>query len=554
MLRLTELKLPLGHEEGALKSAILARLKIQAQDLVGFSVFRRATDARKRTAIALTYTLDLEVANEAALLKRFANDRNLARAPDMNYRFVTRAPAGPITRPVVVGAGPCGLFAGLVLAQMGFRPIILERGKVVRERTKDTWGLWRRSVLNPESNVQFGEGGAGLFSDGKLYSQIRDPHHHGRKVLTEFVEAGAPPEILSVGKPHIGTFRLVTIVENMRRTIEALGGEYRFESRLEDIEIEQGRDGLRHVRGVILADGTHIAADHVVLAVGHSARGTFQMLWERGVAIEAKPFSIGVRIEHPQSLIDRCRYGAMGGATGGAGAGHPVLGAADYKLVHHCANGRSVYTFCMCPGGTVVAAASEPGRVVTNGMSQYSRNERNANAGIVVGITPADYPGHPLAGIAFQRHWEERAFAAGGSSYAAPAQLVGDFLAMKASTALGDVIASYKPGVHMTDLSGCLPDYAVEAIREAIPAFDRQIRGFAMADAVMTGVETRTSSPIRIGRDDSYQSTNTRGLYPAGEGAGIAGGILSAGVDGIRIAEAVALSMAGSAAARGGGS
>ena len=541
MLRLTELKLPLGHEEGAIRSAIIDRLRIPAQDLVGFTVFRRATDARKPNAIALTYTLDIEVAHEAAVLKRFARDRNLVRAPDMNYRFVTRAPAGPAARRVVVGAGPCGLFAGLVLAQMGFRPIILERGKVVRERTKDTWGLWRRSVLNPESNVQFGEGGAGLFSDGKLHSQIRDPHHHGRKVLTEFVEAGAPPEILSAGKPHIGTFRLVTIVENMRRTIEALGGEYRFESRLEDLEIEVGRDGLRQVRGVILADGTHIAADHVVLAVGHSARSTFQMLWDRGVAIEAKPFSIGVRIEHPQSLIDHCRYGA----SGGAGAGHPVLGAADYKLVHHCANGRSVYTFCMCPGGTVVAAASEPGRVVTNGMSQYSRNERNANAGIVVGITPADYPGHPLAGIAFQRHWEERAFAAGGASYAAPAQLVGDFLAMKASRALGEVVPSYKPGVHLTDLADCLPNFAVAAIREAIPAFDRQIKGFAMADAVMTGVETRTSSPIRIGRDDSYQSTNTRGLYPAGEGAGFAGGILSAGVDGIRIAEAVALSIVG---------
>jgi uncharacterized protein len=546
MLRLTELKLPLGHEEGAIRAAVLKRLKLSPRDLVGFSVVRRATDARKRTAIALTYTLDIEVAGEAALLKRFVNDRNVSRAPDMNYRFVTRAPAGSTAQPVVVGAGPCGLFAALVLAQMGFRPIILERGKVVRERTKDTWGLWRRSVLNPESNVQFGEGGAGLFSDGKLASQIRDPRHHGRKVLTEFVEAGAPPEILTVGKPHVGTFRLVTIVENMRRTIEALGGEYRFESRLEDLEIEQGRDGLRHVRGVVLADGTHIAADHVVLAVGHSARGTFEMLWDRGVAIEAKPFSIGVRIEHPQSLIDRCRYGARAGE----GAGHPELGAADYKLVHHCANGRSVYTFCMCPGGTVVAAASEPGRVVTNGMSQHSRNERNANAGLVVGITPADYPGHPLAGIAFQRHWEERAFAAGGATYAAPAQLVGDFLAKKASNGLGDVIPSYKPSVHMTDLANCLPDFAVEAIREAIPGFDRQIKGFAMADAVMTGVETRTSSPIRIGRDDSYQSTNTRGLYPAGEGAGFAGGILSAGVDGIRIAEAVALSIMGIAAAR----
>jgi hypothetical protein len=548
MLRLTELKLPLDHEQGAIESAILKRLKISASDLIGYSVFRRATDARKRNAIALTYTLDIEVADEAALLKRFAGDRNLARAPDMSYRFVTSAPATATLRPVVVGAGPCGLFAALVLAQMGFRPLILERGKVVRERTKDTWGLWRRSVLNPESNVQFGEGGAGLFSDGKLHSQIKDPRHHGRKVLAEFVAAGAPPEILTVGKPHIGTFRLVTIVENMRRTIEALGGEYRFESQLEDIEIDTGSDGVRRVRGVMLADGSHIAADRVVLAVGHSARDTFQMLWDRGVAIEAKPFSVGVRIEHPQSLIDRCRYGAH---TGG---GHSALGAADYKLVHHCANGRSVYTFCMCPGGTVVAAASEPGRVVTNGMSQYSRNERNANAGIVVGVTPADYPGHPLAGIAFQRLWEERAFAAGGADYAAPAQLVGDFLAKKASTALGDVIPSYKPRVRMVDLAACLPAFAVAAIREAIAGFDRQIKGFAMADAVMTGVETRTSSPIRIGRDDTFQSINTRGLYPAGEGAGFAGGILSAAVDGIRIAEAVALSIAGAAAARGGGS
>jgi uncharacterized protein len=537
MLRLTDLKLPLGHDEGAIKAALLKRLKIPARDLVGFSVFRRATDARKKAAITLTYTLDVEVTDEAALLERFAKDRNLSRAPDMSYRFVARAPAGAASRPVVVGAGPCGLFAALVLAQMGFRPIILERGKVVRERTKDTWGLWRRSLLDPESNVQFGEGGAGLFSDGKLHSQIKDPRHHGRKVLTEFVAAGAPPEILTLGKPHIGTFRLVTIVENMRRSIEALGGEYRFESRLEGLDIEPGRDGLRHVRGVILADGSHIATDHVVLAIGHSARNTFHMLSECGVAIDAKPFSIGVRIEHPQSLIDRCRFGE--------GAGRPELGAADYKLVHHCANGRAVYTFCMCPGGTVVAAASEPGRVVTNGMSQYSRNERNANAGIVVGITPADYPGEPLAGIAFQRHWEERAFAAGGGGYIAPAQRVEDFLATRASTALGDVIPSYKPGVHMADLAACLPDFAVAAIREAIPAFDRQIRGFAMADAVMTGVETRTSSPVRIGRDASLQSINTRGLYPAGEGAGYAGGILSAAVDGIRVAEAVALTMTG---------
>jgi uncharacterized FAD-dependent dehydrogenase len=542
MLRLTELKLPLDHDEDELKAAVLRRLAIGPQDLVGYSVFRRAVDSRKRSAIALIYTLDIDVKNEAALRERFAGDRNVSPSPDVNYRFVAHAPERLASRPVVIGTGPCGLFAGLILAQMGFRPIILERGKVVRERTKDTWGLWRRSVLNTESNVQFGEGGAGTFSDGKLYSQIKDPHHHGRKVLTEFVKAGGPEEILTVAKPHIGTFRLVTIVESMRETIESLGGEYRFGSRVDDIAIEERANGRRQVVGVVLADGAQIATDHVVLAIGHSARDTFQMLYDRGVAVEAKPFSIGFRIEHPQSMIDRCRYGGI--------AGHPLLGAADYKIVHHCANGRSVYSFCMCPGGTVVAATSEVGRVVTNGMSQYSRAERNANAGIVVGITPADYPGHPLAGVAFQRHWEERAFVAGGATYAAPAQRVGDFLKGRASTALGEVIPSYQPGVRPTDLATCLPDYAIAAIREALPAFDRQMKGFAREDAVLTGVETRTSSPIRIPRDGSFQSTNTRGLYPAGEGAGYAGGILSAGVDGIRVAEAVALSINGAAAVK----
>jgi uncharacterized FAD-dependent dehydrogenase len=535
MLRLTELKLALDHAEDEIKAAVLKRLNLKPQDLIGVSVYRRAVDARKRSAIALTYTLDIEVRNEAAVMKRFAGDRNVVPTPDESYRFKARATDPPASRPVVIGTGPCGLLAGLVLAQMGFRPLILERGKVVRERTKDTWGLWRRSVLNPESNVQFGEGGAGTFSDGKLYSQIKDPHHYGRKVLTEFIKAGAPPEILTVAKPHIGTFRLVTIVEQIRASVEALGGEYRFQSKVEDIEIDVRTDGTRQVRGVVLADGSHIATDHVVLAIGHSARDTFQMLFDRGVAIEAKPFSIGARIEHPQSLIDRCRYGER--------AGHPLLGAADYKLVHHASNGRSVYSFCMCPGGTVVAAASEPGRVVTNGMSQYSRNERNANAGIVVGITPADYPGHPLAGVAFQRHFEELAFAAGGGTYAAPAQRVDDLLARRASTTLGEVVPSYRPGVRPTDLAACLPDFAVAAIREALSAFDRQIKGFALPDAVLTGVETRTSSPIRIRRDDSFQSVNTCGLYPAGEGAGYAGGILSAGVDGIRVAEAVAASM-----------
>ena len=537
MLRLTELKLPLGHGDGDIAAAILERLRIKPEDLRSYSVFRRAIDARKRSAIALTYTLDIDVKNEAAVLARGKKDVHLSLAPDMGYRSVAQAAEPLPPRPVVIGTGPCGLFAGLILAQMGFRPIILERGKVVRERTKDTWGLWRRSVLNPELNVQFGEGGAGLFSDGKLYSQIKDTHHYGRKVLTEFVKAGAPSEIEFIAKPHVGTFRLVTVVENMRESIEALGGEYRFSSKVTDLDIEQRPDGTRQVRGVVLEDGAQIAANHVVLAVGHSSRDTFTMLFDRGVAIEPKPFSIGVRIEHPQSLVDRCRYGGF--------AGNPILGAADYKLAHHCSNGRSVYSFCMCPGGTVVAATSEPGRVVTNGMSQYSRNERNANAGIVVGVTATDYPGHPLAGVAFQRHWEERAFEAGGGTYAAPAQRVGDFLAQRPSTALGEVVPSYRPGVNPTDLAPCLPDYAVAAIREALPAFDRQIKGFASDDAVMTGVETRTSSPIRIRRDDSFQSLNTKGLYPAGEGAGYAGGILSASVDGIRVAEAVARNITG---------
>ncbi len=531
MLRLTEIKLPLDHPPEAIEQAAIAKLGIAPQDMISCTVFKRAHDARRKSAITLTYALDVEAKNEAAVLKRFVKDANVKPTPDMEYRFVAKAPAKLPTRPLVIGAGPCGLFAALILAQMGFRPIILERGKVVRERTKDTWRLWRQSQLTPESNVQFGEGGAGTFSDGKLYSQIKDPRYLGRKVLAEFVKAEAPPEILTEAHPHIGTFRLVKMVENMRATIELLGGEYRFQSRVVDIDI----DDTRHVRGVTLANGEHIEASHIVLAIGHSSRDTFQMLHDRGVYTEAKPFSIGFRIEHPQSLIDAARFGPF--------AGNPILGAADYKLVHHASNGRDVYSFCMCPGGTVVAAASEEGRVVTNGMSQYSRAERNANAGIVVGITPEDYPGGPLAGIAFQRKWEEAAFAAGGRNYKAPAQRVGDFLAGKPSSALGKVTPSYKPGVTPTDLSVCLPDYAIAAIREAIPAFGRQIKGFDMADAVFTGVETRTSSPIRIKRDDAFQSMNTKGLFPAGEGAGYAGGILSAGVDGIKIAEAVAKSM-----------
>ena len=525
MLRLTDIKLPLDHSPEALKAAILKKLKLPAEALLEWHVFRRGHDARNKNAISYIYTIDVTLKDESRA------PGNVRPAPDMDYRPVAKPP-GRFQRPLVIGAGPCGLFAGLILAQAGFRPIILERGKEVRTRTKDTWSLWRRSVLNPESNVQFGEGGAGTFSDGKLYSQIKDPRHLGRKVLIEFVKAGAPEEILTEAHPHIGTFRLVTMVESLRKTIEGLGGEYRFQSKVADLLL----DDSRRVRGVKLESAHEIASDHVVLALGHSARDTFQMLHDRGVDIEAKPFSLGFRIEHPQGMIDKARFGRS----------IPQLGAADYKLVHHAKNGRSVYSFCMCPGGTVVAATSEPGRVVTNGMSQYSRNERNANAGIVVGITPEqDYPGHPLAGIELQRQWESTAFIAGGGTYAAPAQLVGDFIVGRASAGLSDVIPSYRPGVTPTDLAACLPAYAIEAIREALPAFGRQIKGFDRTDAVLTGVETRTSSPVRIRRGEDFQSLNTRGLYPAGEGAGFAGGILSAAVDGIRVGEAIAKSIAG---------
>ncbi|MET3117967.1 putative FAD-dependent dehydrogenase [Undibacterium sp. GrIS 1.8] len=531
MLRLTDIQLPLDHPESAIKIAILQRLDITESDLVSFTVFRRSYDARKKSAIVLIYTIDVETTKDAQLLSLLKNKPNIGITPDTSYHFVTQAKSAPEVRPVVIGFGPCGLFVALILAQMGFRPIVLERGKNVRERTKDTWGLWRKRELQPESNVQFGEGGAGTFSDGKLWSQVKDPKHYGRKVLTEFVTAGAPPEIMYVSKPHIGTFRLVKMIEEMRANIESLGGEIRFEQKVSDIEITDGQ-----INGVHLADGSYIATNHVVLAVGHSARDTFKMVHQRGIYVEAKPFSVGFRIEHPQSIIDKARFGPN--------AGNKILGAADYKLVHHASNGRSVYSFCMCPGGTVVAAASEPGHVVTNGMSQYSRNERNANSAIVVGITPTDYPEHPLAGIDFQRKLESLAFHLGGENYNAPGQLVGDFLANKPSTELGSVEPSYKPGITLCDLAAALPDFAIEAIREAIPAFDKQISGFAMKDAIITGVETRTSSPIRIKRDDvSLQSINTKGLYPAGEGAGYAGGILSAAIDGIRVAEALALDM-----------
>ena len=580
MIRLSELKLPLDGAfdppdtasnpalyPPSLAPLIAQTLGISLDAIADWKVFKRSFDARQKLQVVYIVDVQLHDSSKAQqLLQQHAQHPHIQATPDMQWHPPVQAPADWPTlsavRPVVVGFGPCGMFAALVLAQMGLKPIVIERGQAVRQRTQDTWGLWRKSVLKPESNVQFGEGGAGTFSDGKLYSQIKDPRHLGRKVMNEFVRFGAPEEILWAAHPHIGTFKLVKVVEGLRAEIIRLGGEVRFAQRVTDIRYDDQRQ-LQALQVLKQDSGEsyELPAHHVVMALGHSARDTFTMLHRHQVAMQAKAFSIGVRIEHPQSVIDRARWGKH--------AGHPMLGAADYKLVHHASNRRAVYSFCMCPGGTVVAATSEAGRVVTNGMSQYSRNERNANAGMVVGIDPSDYPTdaasfeaalgqevgnavrldtldtvdgfHPLAGMVLQRQLEAAAFIAGGSNYHAPAQLVGDLLADVPSTALRSVEPSYKPGVHMTDLRHVLPSFAIDAMREALPVFGRKIKGFDMADAVLTGVETRTSSPLRIERGKDLQSPNMHGLFPGGEGAGYAGGILSAGVDGIKLGEAVAM-------------
>lgn len=533
MIRVTEVKLPLDHDEADLKQVLYNRLKQFPSE---YQVIRRGYDARRRGDIQLVYTIDCSIDNEEEFLRNHSLDRNLSKTPEVRYQFVMSRQTGEkiasqasYVRPIVIGAGPCGFMAGLLLAQMGLRPLILERGKAVRERTVDTFAFWRQSKFNPDSNVQYGEGGAGTFSDGKLHTQISDPYHYGHKVLTEFVRAGAPEEILYVSKPHIGTFRLVSMVEKIRQEIESFGGQYRFNTYVQKILMNKNRQ----IVGVRLVDGQEIQTNHIILATGHSAREMMYTLYEDGVEIQAKPFSVGVRIEHPQTLIDKARFGSQ--------AGHQLLGAADYKLVHHDADKRGVYSFCMCPGGTVIAAASEEGGIVTNGMSQYSRAERNANAAIVVGVKPErDYAGHPLAGIAFQRDLERKAFQLGGANYKAPVQRVEDFLLGRATRTLGSVVPSYKPGVEPDDLAEILPSFVINGIREALPAFNRKLSGFNFADAVMTGVETRTSSPVRIPRMDDGQSVNTSGLYPAGEGAGYAGGIMSAAIDGIKIAEKVA--------------
>ena len=515
MIELKDVSLPL---DGDLKTACAKKLRVSAADVLDARLLRRSVDARKKDNVHFTVT--------AAVSLRRGEEKYPPYVP-WTPPAVAVLPQKPRHRPVVCGAGPAGLFAALTLARAGAEPLLLERGGCVEERKADVERFLATRRLDTESNVQFGEGGAGAFSDGKLTTGTHDVR--GRQVLRDLAAAGAPEEILWQAKPHIGTDRLPETVRGLRRMILAAGGEVRFRTRLTDMEIQNG--ALRGITASSAAGEEYISADALVLAAGHSARDLFALLHEKGVNLRQKPFSMGVRCEHPQALIDRAQYGAF--------AGHPALGAADYKLAVHLPDGRGVYTFCMCPGGSVVAAGSEDGHLAVNGMSPFARDGENANAALLCEVRPEDFDSaHPLAGVELQRKWERAAFLAGGGDWRAPAQLLGDFLAGRPSAQGGAVTPTYPLGVRWGTLEGCLPGFVLSSLREAVPLFDRKLRGFAYPEAVLTGIESRSSSPVRILRDGTGQAS-IRGLFPCGEGAGYAGGILSAAVDGIRQAEAV---------------
>lgn len=533
MLRIQNIKVPIEkaknkeEERRAILDQIIKKTGSKRDEIKNVSIYKKSIDARKKNEIFFVYACDFESGQEDRLLKK-ARKLSLMQTPDMSYQEVISGDEELVNRPIIVGSGPAGLFAGLFLARRGYRPILLERGDDVDTRTRKIERFWQEGILDPESNVQFGEGGAGTFSDGKLTTLIND--RRCRNIIEEFIEAGAPEDILYKSKPHIGTDILRATVKNLREKIIDLGGEVRFGSKLTDILIKDNQ-----VVGITINGKETLPCDVLLLAIGHSARDTFELLYNRGLHISQKAFSIGVRVEHRQKMINSAQYGDNQEVSS-------ILGAADYKLSYHSANGRSAYTFCMCPGGTVVAAASEENTVVTNGMSEYKRDAENANAALLVNVTPQDFGSdHPLAGVEFQRRWERLAFEAGGGNYFAPAQTIGSFLKRndkRELLCLGEVRNSYRPGITLTEIENCLPDYVVETMREALLHFDEKLKGFASPDGLLTGVETRSSSPIRINRDENHLS-NIGGIYPVGEGAGYAGGIMSSAVDGVKTAEKV---------------
>ena len=531
LIRIEEIVLGLEEDESFFVELIVAILGLPEEEIVDYVVAKKAIDSRKKEKIVFVYSVDVEIRNPeayfsktSAMIKGKVKRHRIRLHQPYHYKIkIARLKEGDI-RPVVIGSGPSGLFAGLVLARAGLNPIIIERGKTIRDRITDVKKFQKTGELNVDSNVQFGEGGAGTFSDGKLYTVIDDPRK--KFIFEELVQAGAPNEIMTEAQPHIGTDKLREVVKNIRQKIVRLGGEVRFETTLKDIEISREK-----IINVILSDGDKLAVEELILAIGHSARDTFSMLHEKGLRMEAKPFSIGLRIEHTAEMINHVQYGTF--------FAHPKLKAARYKLVAHSEKNRPVYTFCMCPGGYVMAAASEDGGIVTNGMSEYAQNGKNSNSALLVNVLPADFAtDHPLAGVEFQRVWEKKAYELGGKNFKAPAQLVGDFLQNKSSEKVGEITPTYGPGVTMTSLNSCLPEYVLASLREALPILERKIKGFAHPQAVLTGVETRSSSPVKIVRDETLQS-NVRGIYPTGEGSGYAGGIISAAIDGMRVAEMI---------------